>query len=127
MMLTPFLRPYLGLSRILKCIDTNYVIIFLCVFLDLPKPDATFVEKLITNIIKNVQLTVRNIHIRYEDKVTNPNDPFALGITLKNLIVESTDENWKKAIVEDISKIYKVSYLLYFLYIFNYFYSRLCS
>lgn len=72
---------------------------------------------MITNIIKNVQLTVRNIHIRYEDKVTNPKDPFALGITLKNLNVESTDENWKKAIVEDISKIYKVSY--------NYFYHYL--
>lgn len=81
-------------------------------FVDLPKADATFVEKLITNIIKNVQLTVKNIHIRYEDKVTNPQAPFSLGITLSNLIVESTDENWKKAIVEDISKIYKVNYCI---------------
>lgn len=76
----------------------------------MPKADATFVEKLITNIIKNVQLTVKNIHIRYEDKITNPKAPFSLGITLSNLIVESTDENWKKAIIEDISKIYKVCY-----------------
>lgn len=74
----------------------------------MPKADATFVEKLITNIIKNIQLTIKNIHIRYEDTTTNPQSPFSLGVTLSDLIVESTDENWRKAIVEDISKIFKV-------------------
>ena len=33
--------------------------------------DPGFVERLITQIIRNVQLTVRNIHIRYEDNVSN--------------------------------------------------------
>lgn len=54
-------------------------------------------------------MTIKNIHIRYEDRITNPSAPFSLGITLSNLTMESTDENWKKAIVTDISKIYKVS------------------
>ena len=32
--------------------------------------DPGFVEKLITNMIRNIQITVRNIHIRYEDAVS---------------------------------------------------------
>lgn len=66
-------------------------------------------EKLITQIIKNIQLNIKNIHIRYEDKVTSPK-PFSFGITLSELKVVSTDEFWKPAITkEDITKIYKVS------------------
>lgn len=59
-------------------------------------------------------MTVKNIHIRYEDRITNPGTPFSLGITLSDLIVESTDENWKRAIVDDISKIYKVCITLHY-------------
>jgi hypothetical protein len=33
-------------------------------------------------IIRNLELSIRNIHIVYEDKTTKPNHPFALGITL---------------------------------------------
>ncbi|KAJ8937448.1 hypothetical protein NQ314_011837 [Rhamnusium bicolor] len=75
---------------------------------DKPKADATFVEKLITTIIKNVQLEIKRIHIRYEDKITNPEAPFAFGITLNELAVESTDSTWKKGKDDDLSKIYKV-------------------
>lgn len=30
----------------------------------------TFVEKLVTQVIKNLQLKISNIHIRYEDDVS---------------------------------------------------------
>ena len=56
-------------------------------FLDIAK-DAekdSFAEKLFTNVIKNLELTIRNIHIRYEDKVTNPACPFSIGVTLHEL------------------------------------------
>lgn len=33
-------------------------------------------------VIRNLELSIRNIHIVYEDKTTKPNHPFALGITL---------------------------------------------
>lgn len=70
-----------------------------------------FAEKLVASIIKNIQLNIKHIHIRYEDKVTNSKFPFAFGITLDQLIVESTDSNWKKTISDDIIKIYKILYL----------------
>jgi vacuolar protein sorting-associated protein 13A/C len=71
------------------------------------------VEKLVTQIIKNIQLNIKNIHIRYEDKVTSPN-PFSLGITLSDLHVVSTDEAWKPAITkENITKIFKVDFFFF--------------
>ncbi|XP_057669487.1 intermembrane lipid transfer protein Vps13 isoform X2 [Diorhabda carinulata] len=70
-----------------------------------------FAEKLVASIIKNIQLNIKHIHIRYEDKVTNSKFPFAFGVTLDQLIVESTDSNWKKTISDDIVKIYKILYL----------------
>ena len=45
----------------------------------------SFAEKLFTNVIKNLELTISNIHIRYEDKVTNPASPFSVGVTLHEL------------------------------------------
>ncbi|XP_066022145.1 intermembrane lipid transfer protein VPS13A-like [Pocillopora verrucosa] len=59
----------------------------------------SFVEKLAMQIVKNLQVFVRNIHIRYEDSVTNPSAPFSIGVTLENLSAESTDEHWKPSIV----------------------------
>ena len=45
----------------------------------------SFAEKMATQVIKNLQIKVSNIHIRYEDRFTNPAKPFSIGITLKNL------------------------------------------
>ncbi|XP_026322169.1 vacuolar protein sorting-associated protein 13 [Hyposmocoma kahamanoa] len=73
------------------------------------KLDETFVEKLVTQIIKNVQLKITDIHIRYEDSVTNPKSPFSFGITLHNLSVHTTDENWKQTVIQDaVTKIFKI-------------------
>jgi hypothetical protein len=33
-------------------------------------------------VIRNLELSIRNIHIVYEDKSTKPNHPFAFGITI---------------------------------------------
>lgn len=73
------------------------------------KLDETFVEKLVTQIIKNVQLNISDIHIRYEDSITNPKAPFSFGITLHNLSVHTTDENWKQTVIQEaVTKIFKV-------------------
>lgn len=75
---------------------------------DKPKPPDTFTEKLATQIVRNVQVFIKDIHIRYEDRVSKPSGPFALGITLHNLSVITTDQNWLPAITQDMtSMIYK--------------------
>lgn len=77
-------------------------------FTDKPKADPGFVEKLSAQIIKNLQVYVRNIHIRYEDAVTYSDHFFSAGITLGSLIVVTTDAAWKVGITKDISKFFKV-------------------
>lgn len=62
-----------------------------------------------TQIIKNVQLKITDIHIRYEDSITNPKAPFSFGITLHNLSVHTTDENWHQTVIQEaVTKIFKV-------------------
>lgn len=78
---------------------------------DKPKADKTFTEKLVAQIINNVQIRIRNVHIRYEDRSTST-IPFALGITLAGLEVQTTDSDWKKAFLsEALSKVFKVAKL----------------
>ncbi|CAH1251543.1 VPS13A [Branchiostoma lanceolatum] len=61
----------------------------------------TFAEKLATQIVRNLQIKIRDIHIRYEDTVTFPGKPFSLGVTLANLSFQTTDQNWKPCILKD--------------------------
>merc|ERR1719210_1412614 len=44
-----------------------------------------FIQKLMANIFKNLKVTVKDIHIRYEDRQTNREAQFSAGITLDSL------------------------------------------
>lgn len=61
----------------------------------------TFVSALVTKIIDNLQVVIKNIHVRFEDSKSHPKNPFALGLTLSNLSAVSTDSNWVEAFIED--------------------------
>jgi hypothetical protein len=72
---------------------------------------------LTTKIINNLQVTVKNIHVRYEDKISVPGvstdmrstcryldnrlqHPFAAGITLAGFTARSVNEKWEPAFIE---------------------------
>ena len=65
--------------------------------------NQSFLDSLITAVVDNLQISVKNIHIRYEDSIAAPGHPFALGITLKEFSAVSTDENWKPTFVQGSS------------------------
>ncbi|XP_041074256.1 vacuolar protein sorting-associated protein 13C-like [Polyodon spathula] len=65
----------------------------------------SFQEKLLTQVIKNLQVKITNIHIRYEDDITDPEQPFSVGVTLKELSLQTADENWKPCILNNAAKI----------------------
>lgn len=46
----------------------------------------SFLEKFIAHIIKNLQIQIKNIHLRYEDGHSNPNHPFSIGVSLAELL-----------------------------------------
>ncbi|XP_071787909.1 intermembrane lipid transfer protein VPS13A-like isoform X9 [Asterias amurensis] len=69
----------------------------------------SFVEKMASQVIKNLQVKVSDIHMRYEDKTTNPNAPFSIGTTLHNVSLKTTDTNWKECLADAATKlIYKM-------------------
>ncbi|KAG5647989.1 hypothetical protein DXG03_007023 [Asterophora parasitica] len=57
-------------------------------------------ESLIAKVINNLQITVKNIHIRYEDNLSVPGHPFAAGITLAGFTAVSVNESWEAAFIE---------------------------
>ncbi|TVY71541.1 Vacuolar protein sorting-associated protein, partial [Lachnellula suecica] len=61
----------------------------------------SFTDSLVTKIVDNLQITVKNIHVRYEDSISDPGHPFALGITLEEFSAISTDGEWKPTYIQD--------------------------
>lgn len=50
---------------------------------------------LMTNIVENLELKIKNVHIRYEDAITIPDHRFACGINIESLSARSCDANWQ--------------------------------
>ncbi|XP_016013121.2 vacuolar protein sorting-associated protein 13A isoform X4 [Rousettus aegyptiacus] len=67
----------------------------------------TFTEKLITQIIKNLQVKISNIHIRFEDDITNRGNPLSFGISLQNLSMQTTDQNWVPCLHDEADKLFR--------------------
>lgn len=65
------------------------------------KRTQSFTESLVTKIVDNLQVTVKNIHVRYEDAISAPGHPFALGIILEEFSAVSTDGDWTPAFIQD--------------------------
>jgi hypothetical protein len=61
--------------------------------------DEGYLQQWTTRIIDNVELTLSNIHIRYEDSITIPNHCFACGMTLESFIISTCDDNWQPAYI----------------------------
>ncbi|KAI9675485.1 MAG: hypothetical protein M1829_003289 [Trizodia sp. TS-e1964] len=62
--------------------------------------NQSFTDSLVTKIVDNLQVTVRNIHIRYEDSISAPGHPFALGFTLEEFSAVSTTEDWNPSYIQ---------------------------
>ncbi|EQB79033.1 vacuolar protein sorting 13 D-like protein [Camelus ferus] len=43
----------------------------------------------VTRIVENIELKIQDVHLRFEDGVTNPSHPFAFGICIKNVSVQN--------------------------------------
>lgn len=66
---------------------------------NLPAGNESFTESLITKIVDNLQVTIKNIHVRYEDDSVLTENPYSLGFTLAELSAASTDENWSPSFI----------------------------
>ena len=51
-----------------------------------------YMAGMITKIVQNLQLVITNVHIRMEDRSSDPRHPFALGLVIKEVRLESDRE-----------------------------------
>ncbi|KAI7737217.1 hypothetical protein M8C21_020745, partial [Ambrosia artemisiifolia] len=52
----------------------------------------SWLGSLIGTIIGNLKISIGNVHIRYEDSISNPGHPFAVGVTLAKLAAFTVDK-----------------------------------
>ncbi|XP_063799608.1 intermembrane lipid transfer protein VPS13D isoform X1 [Pseudophryne corroboree] len=44
---------------------------------------------ILTRIVDNIELKIQDVHLRFEDGITNPLQPFAFGVCIKNVSVQN--------------------------------------
>eukprot|EP00347_Sterkiella_histriomuscorum_P017164 403350423 len=75
----------------------------------LVKKDPSSIDKMITKIIDNLEISIKNIYIRYEDSFSAPNNgqgKFVLGFMLKEFSTFTSGSDWKTKLMtqgEDIT------------------------
>lgn len=65
--------------------------------------NQSFTQSLVTAVVDNLQISIKNVHFRYEDSVASPGHPFAVGLTLKELSAVSTDAEWNPTFIQSTS------------------------
>ncbi|VDB84480.1 unnamed protein product [Peniophora sp. CBMAI 1063] len=79
---------------------------------DDPPQQQGLIASLIAKIVNNLQVTIKNIHVRYEDKLSVPDHPFAAGLTLASLTAFSVNDQWQPAFIESTAgRVHKLSNL----------------
>ncbi len=63
--------------------------------------NQSFTDSLVTKIVDNLQISVKRIHVRYEDALSSDQHPFALGLTLAEFSAASTDEKWNPTFIQN--------------------------
>lgn len=67
--------------------------------------NQSFTQSLVTAVVDNIQISIKNVHFRYEDSIASEGHPFAAGITLKELSAVSTDSEWNPTFIQSTSGI----------------------
>lgn len=65
--------------------------------------NQSFTQSLVTAIVDNLQVSVKNVHVRYEDSIATSGHPFAAGLTIKEMSAVSTDSDWKPTFIQSTS------------------------
>nr|XP_022286655.1 vacuolar protein sorting-associated protein 13A-like isoform X3 [Crassostrea virginica] len=62
-------------------------------------------EKIGKYILNNIQIKISNVHVRYEDSVSDPGRTFAAGGILGGLYVFTTNDRWEEVELDSTAKI----------------------
>ena len=66
---------------------------------DKKRNSSSYIQRLTARILDNLEVTIRNIHIRYEDSMTIPGTTFAAGMTLDKFTIATTNDQWTETFI----------------------------
>lgn len=66
--------------------------------------NESYVQQWTSQIIDNVEVSLSDIHVRYEDHFTIPGEVFAAGFTLESFTLSTCDDNWQPAFIKKSNK-----------------------
>jgi hypothetical protein len=53
------------------------------------------ISSLVSNIIDNIQIKIKNIYLRVEDELSFPGNPYALGIVIGKIEAQTMNGQWE--------------------------------
>jgi hypothetical protein len=59
----------------------------------------SYMQQWTARIVDNIEIEIRNVHVRYEDSTTIPGTTFAAGLTLDSFEISTCDEHWRELFV----------------------------
>lgn len=65
---------------------------------------ASYIQQLTAKIVDNIEITLTNVHIRFEDSLTIAGTTLAAGITIASISLATTDDDWNEAFVARATK-----------------------
>ncbi|KAI6653552.1 vacuolar protein sorting-associated protein 13D [Oopsacas minuta] len=69
--------------------------------------DGSWTSKLFATILENLQVSIEQVHIRYEER-NSADLPYSLGVRIAKLAAHSTDENWNQNFTSNRAKSWKL-------------------
>lgn len=91
-------------------------------------PNKTYFQQLEATVIDNLCVSLKNVHIRFEDTCSNPFRPFVIGLTLEKLNYSPADANWRKSFVTlEAKKLAEKSFMLLELSQFSVYHVSKCT
>ncbi|PVV02833.1 hypothetical protein BB560_002703 [Smittium megazygosporum] len=89
--------------------------------------NSSYYGKMVAKVIDNLQITIKNIHLKYIDDQSNSDRRFSAGIVLPSLTLVSTNENWEKSFIQNMSSTIRKLVSLENLYIYWDNFTETCS
>lgn len=65
-----------------------------------------FLERWVMGIVENIQLSVKNVYIRFEDDITS-NLSYSIGVILESLVAETCNSDWEPKNTVETASCYK--------------------
>lgn len=61
---------------------------------------GSYWQRLTSTIVDNIEITLTNVHIRYEDTMTIPGSCFSFGLTLDTFTLTTRNKDWKETFIK---------------------------